>query len=243
MLYAINIILAGRIIATVKPSGETNELATLHLTTIKADCEKCFDMQSVATFIASQKVRILTQKNLSSSDAEAKRLMSENGITTLPALVITGKISDPSVSAILERLAAKISGNAAVISGIPPYYNTETQKTEGLVNVIELTDNSCSECYDPELHMQILPRFITYVNNVTDYDISSDAGKELIQKYNITKVPTILLSPDASVYSSLTGIWNSVGTKESDGWHVFRATEQMGIYKDLANNTVVNATR
>jgi len=74
------------------------------------------------------------------------------------------------------------------------------------------------------------------------YDISSPQGKDLIAKYNITKAPTLLISPEAKAYDTLTQVWTEVGTVESDGWYVFRATEQMGNYTDLLTNQVMNAT-
>ncbi|MBI2543274.1 MAG: hypothetical protein HYW24_03750 [Candidatus Aenigmarchaeota archaeon] len=243
ILYGINVFLTAQMIAPIKSSAESNRPANLHLTLIANDCENCYDMNNVVSFIKRQNVNIIQERILQYSDKEAQELMSENDIDSLPALIVTGETFKESISSLWDALGVQSDNGVVVVSGYPPYYSLDEQKVVGLVEVIRLIDNSCAECYDVETHMQILPRFGVYVDKSLTYDISSGKGKELIQKYNITKVPTTILSPDADVYSSLTQIWDQVGTVEDDGWYVFRAVEQMGTYKDLAGNKIVNATR
>ena len=66
----------------------------------------------------------------------------------------------------------------------------------------------------------------------------------MTNRYKITKLPTILLSPDVAQYTNLQKIWNGVGTIEQDGWYVFREMQQLGgaVYKDLATNQTVGKT-
>jgi len=59
-------------------------------------------------------------------------------------------------------------------------------------------------------------------------------------KYNITKVPALLVSPDAKYYQNLNTAWAEVGTIAPDGWYIFRSTEVMGIYKNLLTGQIVN---
>lgn len=242
VLYAVNVIITGKIIGSIR-TEEKQRPANLHLTLVKPDCENCIDFGTLISAIKQQNVKILQEKNLSYAEAEAKSLVSENNIKSLPALVVKGEVSHPDIASLWDRLGAKPANNVVVISGIPPFYNVAAQKIEGLVQVIKLTDISCVACYDVELHMQILPRFGVFVSNATAYDISSGSGKDLVQKYNIAKVPAILLSPDASVYPAIVQVWSGVGTKEKDGWFVFRNVEQMGTYRDLNQNTIINASR
>ncbi len=243
VLYGMNIYVTGKIISPLKTS-EKERPANLHLALITNDCDNCYDMTNAVSFIKRQtSVKIITEKNLTYTDKEAQELVSENNIKSLPALVITGETLQDNVMPLWNSMGAEFVGNVVIVSDIPPYYSLDEQKVVGLVQVIKLTDNSCAECYDVENHMAILPRFGIYVDKSIPYDISSANGKTLVQKYNITKVPTIVLSSDASVYSALDNVWGDVGTVESDGWYVFRAVEQMGIYKDLSQNKIINATR
>ncbi|MEM5807943.1 MAG: hypothetical protein QW818_02320 [Candidatus Aenigmatarchaeota archaeon] len=241
VLYGVNIFITSKIISPLK--SEKERPANLHLTLITTDCDNCFDMNNIVSFIKRQtNVKVLTEKNLTYGNKEAQQLISKNNIKVLPALVITGETLQDDVIPLWNNIGAKFVGNVVIVSGYPPYYSLETKNVVGLVQVIKITDNSCTECYNVENHMQILPRFGVYIDKSLTYDISSSNGKDLLKKYNITKVPTIILSPDISVYPALTRIWNQVGTVESDGWYVFRATEQMGTYKDLTQNKVVNVT-
>lgn len=241
-LYGINIYATSKIIEPLKASAQKEKPANLHLTLITNDCENCYDMNQIVSFIKSQNVKIILDKNLSYTDKEAQNLIGENNIKSLPALIVTGETFQENIAALWQSLGVKPVNGVVVVSGIPPYYNLGEKKVVGLVQVIRLTDNSCAECYDVENHMQILPRFGIYVDKSLTYDVSSSNGKDLLKKYNITKVPTIILSKDVDVYPALTQVWNQVGTIESDGSYVFTALEQMGTYKDLDQNKVINAT-
>ena len=72
--------------------------------------------------------------------------------------------------------------------------------------------------------------------NTTTYDINSTEGSALIKKYNITEIPTILYSPETSVYPHFAEAWiNQSNTVESDGWFVFRAVDKVGeVYQNVS---------
>lgn len=243
ILYGINIFLTNSALEPIRSKLQQEKPANLHFTLITtADCENCYDMSQVADFIKRQNVNIIQEKNLNYKNGEAQDIIAKNGIESLPALVITGEVSQANIAHMWVSMGVEPADNAVVIDHIPPYYSLGTDSVVGLVDVIRLTDNSCTECYDVENHMQILPSFGIYVDKSLTYDVSSATGKELLQKYSIKNVPTIILSPDVSVYPSLVDIWNDIGTVESDGWYVFRSTELMGTYKNLALNRIVNST-
>ena len=66
-----------------------------------------------------------------------------------------------------------------------------------------------------------------------------NAAKYILKKYNITKVPVILISPDAGVYSGFVSAWPQVGDVSGDGWYIMRKPEALGTYKDLLTGQVV----
>jgi hypothetical protein len=109
-----------------------------------------------------------------------------------------------------------------------------------------LTDDSCEECYDVEQHRDIMMMaFGVYINEEEMIDISSAEGKELLEKYDITKVPTILMSEEAGKYQTIQLVWDQLGTIEEDGTYVFRGFEmtQDLMYKDLETNQLVNTSQ
>ncbi|MEW6035696.1 MAG: hypothetical protein AB1529_03730, partial [Candidatus Micrarchaeota archaeon] len=108
----------------------------------------------------------------------------------------------------------------------PPYVDLlDNRSIRGFVDAIYLNDSSCADCFDvASLSDYISQSAGLAVVNSTSYDINSSEGQALASKYNITAVPTVLYSPEASYYPSFTGLWVSQNnTVESDGWFVFRA--------------------
>jgi hypothetical protein len=85
--------------------------------------------------------------------------------------------------------------------------------------------------------------FGLYITNKSTYNITSVQGKAFVQKYNITAVPTVLLSPGAADYVNLASDWTQMGTVEKDGWFVFRTVGKItgSNYTNLTTGKVVTA--
>lgn len=228
---------------TVEKIGEIKEEtrpASLQITQIiDSSCKNCFDVNKINNVIQELNVNITSFETLELTSAKAKQLITQYNILKVPVEIISGETSKSSVVSFWNQVGARKIDDVVIIESIPPYKDITTNQVKGLVSLIMLTDNSCSSCYNVTLHKLILPTYGVFVVNETTYDINSDKGKELVNKYNITKVPTIMLSPDANVYSTLNQIWKQVGSIGSDGWFIFRATEQMGNYTDLTTGKLV----
>lgn len=206
---------------------------------VDSSCTNCFDINRTSNIIRNLNVNITSSETLEYPSTKAKQLIDRFGIKTVPALIISGEIDKPNVADIWYQLNGEIVGEAVHAKALPPYRNLTSGKIEGLVSLVMLTDDSCNNCYNVSAHKRILPSYGVVVISESTYDINSTKGKELLALYNITKVPTILLSPDAKVYSGLLQVWRGVGSFEPDGWLVFRSTEQMGNYTDLTTGQVV----
>jgi hypothetical protein len=65
--------------------------------------------------------------------------------------------------------------------------------------------------------------------------VNSTEARLLIQKYNLTQLPAILFSPEASAYLSFDSTWiGTNNTIEQDGWYVFRNYDLLGYgYQNL----------
>lgn len=124
-----------------------------------------------------------------------------------------------------------------------PYRDVTKGQIVGLVDVVYLTDSSCTDCYKPqEVHKNILTQgFGVGIRSEQSVDANSPYGKSLVSKYKITQVPTLLISPEVAEYSGIKQVWPQVGTTEPDGWYVFRQVSRLGsvIYKDFTSNQVV----
>lgn len=239
LIYIFNIINISQIkiekSRELATSEEETRSANLQLTKIiDSSCTNCFDIEEVVDFIEENNVKITKTESLEFASIEAKSLIKKFDIQKVPALLVSGEVNKPSIADLWIQVNGKELKGNIYIESIPPYRNVTSGGIEGLVNLTMITDNSCSKCYNVSIHKLILLRFGISVVSESNYDISSTEGKQLLNKYNITKVPTIILSKEASVYPTFVQVWLSVGTIESDDQFVFRNVEEMGNYTNLS---------
>ncbi len=208
-------------------------------------CKDCSNPGLLEEALKNAGVAFSESQTYPFSGQTGSELMAKYNVTKVPAIILSKEFGDyGQLASSWPQIGSVEPDGAYVLRKIqPPYLDISTKKVVGRVRLVELVDANCTECYDVSLHRSITPRFgIANFTSMDRYDINSTKGAELAAKYNITKVPTILLSPEASKYESLGAVWPQVGSVENDGWYVFRAAEGMGAYKDLASGKVVSQT-
>ncbi len=208
---------------------------------VDSECKECSSMNDVLSAFRASNVEITSAKSVEYDSEEGKELISKYNIRRIPTLVISAEIKEyENIASVLPRLnATEVDGNYALHTNTVPYLDLNTKKVVGLATLTLLSDSSCTECYNVSLHKSIIPNFGVVVTKEFSYDVSSSDGKKIVNKYNITKIPTIILSSESKEYPNFVQVWDSVGTREPDGSFVFRRTEVMGIYKDLSSNEIV----
>ena len=94
-----------------------------------------------------------------------------------------------------------------------------------------------------ELEVILQEEFGVVLGNEETIDISSEKGKQLLETYNLTKVPTIILSADAADYTVLAQVWSNVGIIADDGSFIFTNMEQLegAKYTDLEAEMAIEA--
>jgi len=202
-------------------------------------CEECIPLSQVADALKQSGVAITEEKTYEYFSSEGIGLINRFDISRIPAILISNEVNYYDVKEQIQQLAEEKNGFYALHATSAPYRDLKQGKVIGLVKIILLDDSSCGECYDVSINKQILPRFGVFVNEEEAYDVSSNEVRELIAKYNIEKVPALLLSPEVSEYPAFVQVWQSVGTIEGDGWYVMRKPESLGTYKDLASGEIV----
>lgn len=121
-----------------------------------------------------------------------------------------------------------------------PYYLPGSHAVMGRVKVTYLVNRACQSCAGVEVFENALSLASIVPTKEMVVDVSSAEGKSLIDKYGITSVPTILLSPDAKEYSGFVVSWSVVGSVEPDGTYILRDLQRMKItYYDLQSNKVM----
>lgn len=109
----------------------------------------------------------------------------------------------------------------------------QVQISASKINLIELSVRDCNQCVSFELFKKQLHD----LNKEFDFKkvyFDSNEGKDLIKKYSIEFVPTIILK---NAPKNLFGNWNNVGSIEEDGSLVFRA--KIPAYWDLKRKRFV----
>ena len=217
------------------------------LTHLKKDsCEECFDLTPIIKQLGQAGLKFKEQKEIDADSFEGKKLLGQYDIKILPGIILDKEAEVyPNIMQVWAQLGSTESDGSLVMRKVsPPYFSVEEGMVKGLITMTVLTDNSCIDCYDPNVfHKPILQRIGVVFKEEREIDISDAEGKSLIEMYNIEKAPTILLEGDVEEYPGLVSAWAPVGSVESDGMYVFRRVEvAQEPYKNLSSNEVVEVT-
>jgi len=216
--------------------------------TIIADktCKECSNLSLIVDQLKQSGVFISSKRTLDKDSAEGKKLVEKYKIEKVPTLIFN---NEAMLYEIFQRVwntvgSEENEGMLVMRQITPPYKDIESNTVKGLVVMTYVTDKSCSECYNATMLKQVMSsNFGMQVVKENNVDVSSGAGKKLVEKYKIELVPTAILSSDAGEYPSLEEVWEQVGTVESDGVYVFRnlALLEGQTYKNLTSKKVVAA--
>lgn len=225
-------------------SGEVKGLVS-YTNIVDSSCKNCSDISQVVTYLKDNGVKFSQEQIVEYNTEAGQTFINQFGIKEVPSIIISSEVLEyPGISEVWSSLNATEKDGYYVLHPLsPPYRDLLLNKVVGKTSVIYLKDSSCSSCYDVFLNKEIIELSLgIFVENETTVDVNSIVGKDLITKYNITKVPIVIISPGASVYKSLTSIWSQVGDVSSDGWYVMRNPGLLGTYKDLLKNKTITQT-
>lgn len=250
VVVALNILTMG--FFTYSVNGKLNEAIDLtkpqkaKLTLVRADdCPLCGDLVQYKNVVKAQNVELSDDVVVGNNSEEGKQLIKDFGLTRLPALVlVTDENLKSEIAKTLEKDSRRIGENTIVWEkASPPYLDVQTKNISGLVDVVYITDKRCANCYSPvQMHRQVLQNYGVAILSEKTVDVLDVEGKELVSKYKIDQVPTVILM-GAENYGALLNVWRQVGTAEPDGALVFRKNEVINqTYKDLATDRVVLPT-
>ena len=224
-------------------TGEQMGKVTATLIT-DSGCSQCKDLKAVVENFKKSGLKIKETKELPWNSLEAQNLIGQYKITRIPTFIFSPEFDlYNNIKTTWQNFGTVEKDKAYVARNIPlPYRDLTTGQIAGLVDIVYLTDLACVECYSvQDVQKPILTDgYGVAFQSERFIDVSSVEGQNLISKYNISKVPTILLSPDADQYINLKNVWGTVGTIGADGWYVFTGFNQLSvIYKDLTSNQVI----
>jgi hypothetical protein len=200
-----------------------------------SDCSECFNASLYFQSLSDPYVGIAFSNTtiLEENSTAAQAMIAKYNITRLPALML-----DPEVQAYLFFNKSIKSGGTLgddgwyVLRSVPPPYVdlAANRSVRGFVDLAYIVNSSCTDCLDITSVSDYLDNSAgIYISDTKTYEVNSTEGMALVKKYNITRIPTLLYSPEASVYQSFAKAWvKQNNTIESDGWFVFRTVELAG---------------
>ncbi|NUN11631.1 hypothetical protein HUU53_03215 [Candidatus Micrarchaeota archaeon] len=208
-------------------------------------CVKCTNIYPVISALNENGLKFVQEQTLEYNDTRAVSLIQKHNITRIPSIIVELNVQDyPNFPEIWSQVGTTEDNKTFVFRETKPLFtNPETDLIEGEVSVIYLTDPECTECYNPTIHKNFLSKYDVIFGKENTIGIDTLAGQGLLSAYNITKVPTILLSPEAKYYKKLNDIWPQLGKIYPDGTYVFTNFDTLAkiTYFDLeANATKTN---
>ena len=206
-------------------------------------CTQCNDMLSLLNQMHASGIRIPEQKEVDVSSEAGKKLIKDYDIGFVPTIILS---KDAKFYPIIEQAWPNIGsvekdGTYVLRTPYPPFINQTTQQLKGLVSLTYLKDQSCAECYNVSLHRDILTNpqsFAIKIVSEKSLDIKDTEAKQLIVKYNISQVPTVILSKDLGDYGASKSL-RQFFSVEKDGSFVFRSLQSLGAYRDLGSGEIV----
>lgn len=214
-------------------SGEVR--GVVDMIEIVPECEECFSLMPLKTQFERMAVNVDNYEIVGAESAKGLGLINDYELTFAPAVLISKNIDEygwvmPNIEKLLEDKGDYYLFNAPVA----PYKDLIAGEVKGVVDVVSVVDFSCEECFDIEELKQSFLSMGVYFGEEKTLDVSSSEGKRFVKKYNITAVPTVVLSKAILDYPQLKDILFGVGTfDEEDQSFVFRKLEALGEFVEV----------
>ena len=199
------------------------------------DCKECLNVSKVLEIIkGAPTLDVKSDKTLAYDSEEGKEFVSKYNLQRLPAFIlkiVSGEQMEGDMPPFEKR-----EGDLVYDQTPPPYFDVADGTVKGVISVTKITNSDCADCFDIEMLMKNLQTFGLAVGDEKTVAHDSEEGKELIEKYEITRIPTLIFSSDAAEYEQITQAWPEIGTTEDDGMMVLRIVNPP--YFDIESDSV-----
>lgn len=214
-------------------SGEIKGLVEL-IEIQDTSCKDCTSLSQLKTQLERLGIKIRNYEFVDSSSAKGKSLIKENNLDFLPSLLISKDIEEYwwTFSQIEDSFTEE-DDYYLFKNPVPPYKDIPTGRVKGRVDITYLTNKSCGECFNVTNLRTSFMSLGIFIDDEKYVDISSAEGRILLKKYDITAVPTVILSKEISDYKSIKEVLEQVGTFEEDKF-VFRELDNLNVeYQEI----------
>ncbi len=199
------------------------------------NCTECASLSELESQLEKLSVKIENYEIISSSSDEGKDLIEKNKLDFTSVLLVSKDIEeywwmfDQIKTSFVEK-----EDDYVFKTPFPPYIDLKDGEIKGKVDIIFIENKSCEECFNIIELKKSFQSLGVYFYNEKNVDISSSEGKNLLNKYNITAIPTIILSKEIHDYDSIKPVLDKIGSYEDDGKFVFRSLDSLNVkYQEL----------
>ena len=210
---------------------KTNELKGIVdlIEVYDSNCKECSSLSKIQAAFDNSQIKIGNYEKIEAGSEKGKKLIDENNIDKLPSLLVGKEVSEywwvfNSIQQLLSEKASYYLFNELAF----PYKEIKTGKIKGKVVSTYLVNNSCLDCYNVSMLKEAFANLGVYVASERSIDIASEEGKELVKSYNITAIPTAILSDEISDYEKLKEVLLQVGDF-SGKKYVFRKLDVLNV--------------
>ena len=222
------------VIRRVEAQVELNRPAKITLTVVTdRTCTNCTNPQPFVQALLKQRVALISTRRLEAASEEGKQYLAEQKIERVPVVVVEGELTRaPELGRFLAQ-AGKVEGERFSYFAPAPYREVLSSQIRGEFRTTYVAEPRCQSCYDVTRNATALKNLGMTVNDDAVVATSSPEGGELVRRYRLRYLPTIVLTGDLEVYPALQSVWPTVGSREPDGAYVLReGVKLMGTYYD-----------
>lgn len=223
-----------------KKIAEAKEMArpaTIKLTKITASsCAECFNIDNAISILKTQNVKVDSEKTVEFNSPEGVSLIKKLGIKRLPAYTLTGEIGKKNFEDFVKKNGT-IKDDTFIFTQVNPVFiDSASQEPQGKVTVTYLLDSSCTQCVDPRVTGATFKESGIVITGQNEIEWDSVEGQDLISTYQITKLPTFILSSEINAYDNVKANASRIGTFQPDGTLVARNLNLP--YRDLEKGQI-----
>ncbi len=207
------------------------------------DCEECISHEGFINQLKKAGVSVVDEETFNYPDEEAKKMIKLYDIKKIPTFILSDELS--AYEKIIDDWdeIGKINDDGSYVATqiAAPYRDITSNKIKGLVTATILVDKNCRDCLDTVILQEFLNKLPLTYKEKKVLDISFNEALNLINKYKIETIPTLILDEETAYYPNLKSLWRKVGSIDEDGSYVLDDLSifKQGTFKNIETGKIV----
>ncbi|MFA5106676.1 MAG: hypothetical protein WC506_07015 [Candidatus Micrarchaeia archaeon] len=185
-------------------------------------CTQCTDLTQFTAALKQNGVVFSSEKTVDANTSEGQTYIEKYGATTTPFLVLSeGFGAYDSLAPQWSNVGRMVGSDYVMDIKLPPYYDLATGQVRGLLSMTVISDKACPTCSDLSVYKGIFEQTGVKIEQFKTLDITDEGAADLAKTYNVSKLPTFILSGDIAAYGSDFETSIKTGGTMVDGAFVF----------------------